>query len=370
MKLLSLKTGLKEEKMKSLKIIGLITLTIMLLSPLSGCQEPQKAQITPEKVKTEEPQPKAQPDKEKPIIRVDKPLHDFGKVAPGSKNSCEFEFKNVGNAPLIIKKVHSTCSCSIGKLEKKEYQPGESGKITSSYRASTTEGTVKKHLYIESNDPKNPRFELTLKATIELKVAATPKKLDLLLKEENAGIKPITLRSKDQKEFSIKSITSSNTVITAEFDPTVKASQFVLNPKVNIEKLKKTLNGNIRINLDHPECKTLTVRYTAKPLFEVSRPRIILQNAVPEKPVIKDVWVKSNYGENFEIESIKSEKNYMKILSQKKQANSVKLQVEITPPPRSDQKRRYITDKLKINIKDSDTLTISLSGWYALKQKS
>jgi len=350
--------------MRFAHIIALIAVMFASLTLCSSCQQPQKEEISIAEAKPEKIVPKTAP-----IIQVANPVHDFGNIGPSSKNSCEFEFKNIGDGTLVIKKIHSTCSCSVGKLEKKEYLPGESGTITASYRASSVEGDVKKHLFIESNDPKNPRLELTLKANIELKVAATPKNLNLLLNEENAGVKPITLKSKDGKEFSIQNFSASNKALTAEFDPAVKATEFTLTPQANVEKLKTTSSGNIRISLDHPECKSLSIRFTAKPLFEVSRPRIIIQNAEPEKPIVKEVWVKSNYGQDFEIESITSEKNYMKVLNQQKQTNSVKLQIQVTPPPRTGESKRYITDKLNIKIKGADTLTISCSGWYALKQK-
>ena len=350
--------------MRFARIIGFITLSIIVMTLCSSCQQPQKSQVTTTQVKPESVSPKTAP-----TLEVENPVYDFGNIGPSTKNTGQFQFRNVGNGTLAIKKVHSTCSCSVPKLEKTEYLPGESGTITASYRASSVEGAVKKHLYIESNDRENPRFELTLKANIELKVATNPKTLNLLLNEENAGVKPITLKSKDGKEFSIQNFSASNKALTAEFDPQTKAAEFVLHPIANIEKLKKTTSGNIRIKLDHPECKSLNVRFTAKPLFEVSKPRIIIQNAEPGKPVVKDVWVKSNYGDNFEIESITSEKNYMTVLNQQKQANNIKLQIQVIPPPKTSQSKRYITDKLNIKIKDSDTLTISCSGWYALKKE-
>ena len=346
------------------RITALIAVIIVSLTLCSSCQEPQKAQITTEQAEPEKIVPKTAP-----IIQIDNPVHDFGKIGPSSKNSCKFDFKNVGDGKLIIKKIHSDCGCIIGKLKKKEYLPDESGTITSSYRASTVEGDVEKHIYIQSNDPKNPGLELTLKAEIELQVAVNPKTLELLLNEENAGIKPITLRSKDGKKFSIKNFSASNKALTAQFDPTVKATEFTLIPQAKIEKLKKTNHGSIRISLDHPECKSQSISFTAKPLFEVSKPRIIIQNAEHGKPVIKDVLVKSNYGQSVEIESITSEKNCMKVLNQQKQTNSVKLQIQVTPPPRTNASKRYITDKLNIKIKDADTLTINCTGWYALKSK-
>jgi hypothetical protein len=344
----------------------------------SGCQETQKTtDVTTQQPKqppiTETQKPvkepaEAQPQKTNAVIEVENPVHDFGVMGPNQKKSGEFKFKNVGDGILKINKINSTCGCTVPQLEKKEYAPGESGAIQVTYRSSSRQGPVTKHLYIESNDSKKPKYELAIKAQVKVNISVNPEKMDLSIGKENAGAGPITITSKDSKPFAIKSFASSQDIITAEFDPAVESTEFVLDPKVDIEKLKKLLKGSIRINITHPNFGMVTIPFSTKPPFELSRPRFIIQNALPGKDETKDVWIMSNYDAKVEIESITSTNKYMEVIGTEPKDNNVKLTIKITPP-QNNTKARSFTDSLKIELKSGDELTIRCSGFYKKETK-
>ncbi len=361
--------------MKAKHAVLVIAAAIMTLMLHSGCGKSQKKE--PPSIVGETPTPPSQTVKQAPVpvpeqkgvpkIEVTGPVHDFGVIGPSKSLKCEFAFKNVGVGTLHITKILSPCQCTVAKLAKKDFAPGESGKVTVTYRSSTAPGTVAKHLHILSNDKTNPRFELTIKARVELKVAINPpnRRLSLFLNRENAGAAPITLTSKDKKPFAVRSFTSTKNAITVDLDPTVEKITHVLKPKVDVEKLKTSLTGTISIGLSHPETNRVTLSYTVLPLYTVRPPRIILQNTEPGKVVKRTVWVKSNYQEKVEIESVASTKGYMEVVERKQQDNSVSLAVEITPPPQAGKAMRYMADKLTIKLKDGQQLFVTCSGWYA-----
>ncbi|MHC5059865.1 MAG: DUF1573 domain-containing protein [Planctomycetota bacterium] len=381
--------------MKSVRTFLVFLGFLALVTLQSGCQEDVKAvqpeKITPktvtkaaEVVETEEPQKpepepvkpavqaKAAPSKPKkqlqPKVQVEKLAHDFGKVAPNKKYTCEFNFTNIGKGTLKITKIQSTCGCTVPQLKKKSYEPGESGKINVTFRTPSREGKTTKRLYILSNDKANPKYALTLKANVEVKMSYKPKSLKLSLKAENADAQPITLTSKDGKSFAIKSFTSSRQVITADFDPAVEATEFVLTPKVDMTKLKENLKGTIKIGVTHPDSGIINIKYSTMALFDVSRPRIVIQNADPQKPVDKTVWITSNYGDEIEIESITSLNGNMEVLSREAEEEGVKLEVRVVPPAQGDKSKRYFRDELKIKVKNNkDDLVIRCNGWYPRK---
>ncbi len=343
-----------------------------VLSAFTGCQEPQKVEKIPKKVEKVTPEP--QKPKKTPKVQIEKAIHDFGKTGPGKSKKCNFLFKNVGEGELIIKKIQSTCGCTVPELKKKKYAPGESGTIKVTFRVPTHEGPTTKHLYILSNDPQKPKYQFSVKAAVEVTVSYTPKRLNLDLREENAAAPKIILKSKDGQPFSIKSITSSQSTVTIKFDPTVKATEFILEPKVNKEKLQKYNNGSIRIMVTHPGAGIINITYNAKAPFTLSRQRILIRDAEPQKPVTKDTWIISNYDIPIEIESISSKNNYMKVISrEKKDDKRIKLTIEVTPPDKPSQQegrknpKRYFTDILTIKIKGGYTLVINCNGWYKTK---
>jgi hypothetical protein len=308
-------------------------------------------------------------DDKSPKIRFEKLIHDFGKISPRTKKHCEFKFTNVGEGLLKIDKIKSTCGCTVPELKKKQYYQGESGTIKVQYRPGDHAGTTRKRLFVHSNDKTSSKVTLTIKATIVKKVDYDPKRLNLLLKKENAGCGEITLFSLDDQPFAIKQFNSTNNSITANINPSVKKTTFALQPKVDIEKLKKELNGRINISLTHPECKTVTIPFSTLPEFKVNPASIIIFNVKPQKPVKRQLWILNNYNEDFEIESVSAENDTIKVVGQEKVGKRYRFDIEITPPT-SKNNQRIFADMFCVNIKGGSKLEILCRGFYSKDKES
>ncbi len=238
--------------MKKIYFVLVIFICFAICVLLPGCQtqtqqsrvEKNLEQLPKPKPTVSEPKPDKQVIKNGPKLTFEKVVHDFGDIAPGSRNKCKFKFTNTGKNALKIGKVKSTCGCTVPKMKKKLYAPGESGIINITYKPVKKSGKATKYLTVPSNDPENPKIKLTIKAKIISKIAYSPKSINLKLNKENADCPDITLTSLDGKKFSITSFKSKPDCITAEFDPNSKSAKFVLKPTVDIKKLsqiKKTL---------------------------------------------------------------------------------------------------------------------------------
>jgi len=358
--------------MSSNKSVLVVIAVAAILALLGGCQESEKSTpVEPAKVvespPIEKPQPEVQAVKTMPAIRVENPVHDFGEIRPKSVHKGVFKFKNIGDGILKISRIQSTCGCAVPKLEKKEYAPGESGEVKVTYTSPTKEGkTVPKKLYIHSNDPKNKKALLTIKANIVLAINFSPKKLNLKLKTEDQMVKPIVIRSKDGKPFSIKSFKSTNNAVTATFEPDKIATEFTLQPEINIESLRKRNRGNITIDLTHPDTKQVHIPFEALPLFKVSRPSLVIKNAEAGVAVTREISVVSNYGDPIEIESesLSSTKGYIEEIGRERNEKDVTIQLKITPPQKTNSKTRIFRDKLTITLKNGSELTVNCTGIY------
>ena len=82
---------------------------------------------------------------------------NYGKVALGSEGKRVFEFTNVGDAPLIIKDIRSTCGCTVPKKPEKPIMPGEKGQIEVSYDTMRM-GGFSKAVTILSNAKKSRKM--------------------------------------------------------------------------------------------------------------------------------------------------------------------------------------------------------------------
>ena len=301
-----------------------------------------------------------------PEITFESLIYDFGEVGSVTRNTCEFKFTNSGDALLKISKVHAPCGCTVTKLAKKEYAPGESGVLNVVYRSSSGSGQSTKQIYVYSNDKAKPKVTLSLKAKVVMKVTHKPERLNLFLKGKNAGCPEITLTSRDNRAFSITSFRSTGDAITADFDPSVKAKKFVLKPKLDMEKLQKVLRGHVAIDLTHPQCKKISIIYDALAEFKIDPRVIYIRDAEPQKPVARQVRIFSNYNEDVEIESASSKKGFVKAASGEKIRNGYQYELQITPPAAAS-KSRVFTDVFTVKLKGGQELRIACYGHFSKK---
>jgi hypothetical protein len=303
-----------------------------------------------------------------PRITFEKLTHDFGEISPGTKNPCEFKFTNTGNALLKIGKIKCSCGCTIATLAKKNYAPGESGILKIVYNASRNPTTIRKSCSIPSNDKKTPTVVLTITAKIAKKVEYKPRRLNLLLKGENAGCPEITLTSIDKQPFAITNFKSTGNSITADYDTLVKATKFVLKPKIDFEKIQKGPRGQVEISLTHPGCKSVRIIFETMAEFK-TEPRVVyVRDAEKQKAVIKKFTVLSNYNEDFEIESTSSKKGFVKVLTQKKIVLGYEFELQITPPA-SGSNSRVFTDVFTVKLKGGQQLQATCYGIYSKKSR-
>jgi len=93
---------------------------------------------------------------------------DFGKIKQGDTLTHEFVFKNEGDAPLVIKRVSTSCGCTAALASEENIGPGKEGRIKASFNSRGYTGRIVKYVYVESNDADGPRRELSLSAEIDV----------------------------------------------------------------------------------------------------------------------------------------------------------------------------------------------------------
>ena len=97
---------------------------------------------------------------------------DYGTVYRDSDSGLRtFEFKNTGDAPLIIKDVQSTCGCTVPTKPTEPIMPGKTGKIEVKYNMSP--GPIRKTITVESNavNVEGGRVAIKIKGEVIVKEA-------------------------------------------------------------------------------------------------------------------------------------------------------------------------------------------------------
>ena len=102
-------------------------------------------------------------------ITFEKTDLDFGELESGKVVDMEYKFKNTGDETLIIKNISSSCGCTVTKVDKKEYQPGEEGTIPVKFFSRGYNGKVTKTITVATNDPENVYTRLKVMGSVVLK---------------------------------------------------------------------------------------------------------------------------------------------------------------------------------------------------------
>lgn len=98
-------------------------------------------------------------------IDFTKETHDYGTVKNGSDGTCTFEFKNTGNAPLIISNAKGSCGCTVPEWPKEPIAPGAKATIKVKYD-TTRPGVINKNVTITSNAVNSPEKMIYIKGTV------------------------------------------------------------------------------------------------------------------------------------------------------------------------------------------------------------
>ncbi|QNM86597.1 DUF1573 domain-containing protein [Polaribacter pectinis] len=114
-------------------------------------------------------------------FKFEKETIDYGKIAKGSNGERIFVFTNIGDAPLIIKNIQSSCGCTVPKKPEQPIMPGEKGEIKVSYDTKRP-GGFSKQITIFSN-AKTSTKALKIKGFVSKEIFLAKEKS--LLSEDN-----------------------------------------------------------------------------------------------------------------------------------------------------------------------------------------
>jgi len=161
-----------------------------------------------------------------PGIHFDQPTFDFGTIFQEDRVDHEFVVRNIGDAPLKIDKVTSSCGCTAVLPPKKEIAPGATAPIRVTFRSGRMKGPISKSIYVESNDPAQPKVTLTITGVVKQEVEISPGSVLF----GNVGLgrtveRTVTIRPVDVKSFRILEVRSDHKAVRVDTPEALKDKQ-------------------------------------------------------------------------------------------------------------------------------------------------
>ena len=90
----------------------------------------------------------AKTKKAEDVVKFAEMKHDFGKIKQGTPVSYDFNFENVGAAPVVIESANASCGCTTPTWPKTPVSKTQKNKISAGYNAANV-GTFDKTISVK-----------------------------------------------------------------------------------------------------------------------------------------------------------------------------------------------------------------------------
>ncbi|MGA1617858.1 MAG: DUF1573 domain-containing protein [Pirellulales bacterium] len=109
-----------------------------------------------------------------PQLETDATVHEFGRVAVGGSGSHEFTIRNTGDAPLVLTKGATSCTCTVsdfsgpgsGDGSSRTVPPGSSTTVRIEWKGKGGGGPFRQRATILTNDPKRPEVAFSIEGQV------------------------------------------------------------------------------------------------------------------------------------------------------------------------------------------------------------
>ncbi len=243
------------------------------------------------------------PKIEFPVIVIEPPA-----VAQGDSMEASFELRNLGTAPLEISEVRPACGCTVAEFDK-VIPPGGISRIRAVVDTSNLSGGSARNITVFSNDPENPRVDLTIMVKVEEYLVFNP---GFARFTQGQGFPPGTVKQlftsplfDDLKIISIESPFAYMKVEHREATPEerkgdTRGKQYVVTVTLDYDAAPVgALNDQVLVHTNHPKQPVgrLTVSGFVRPRVHVTPPfiqfgdvelsslppaRLLVQNFAPQ----------------------------------------------------------------------------------------
>ena len=310
-----------------------------------------------------------------PVLAVSELSYDFGTVFKGEEVVHKFVIENKGGSDLLLNKIKPSCGCTYVDHDKK-IAPGAKGFVTLKVNTSKLRpGKQSKRAEIFSNDPKNPKQQVTIKGTVSTAFKAEPAAPRFEVLKGTKETKTVSLKKTSKMEFKIKEVKTQNQRVAVELKEIKADEEYELLVTANPDAQSKNpyLSDRIIVEVEGADGRTMsqdipvTIRF--KDLVSVT-PRTLYFRRNEVKPlrekktekITKVVTIKSegDDGHVFKITGVEvTEKAFKPKIETITEGKEYKITVELDSLP-EDATVRSLKGDLKITTDEPSKPEISM----------
>lgn len=159
-----------------------------------------------------------------------------------------YKFTNTSDRPVTITEATASCGCTVPSLDKKVYQPGESGELKAIFTLGSRQGEQRKTITVntETGGEQN-QYNLMLEVDIPVPVTLTPR-VRFWSVGEQAEAQEVAISFNEKLPMEIQGLKRKDDQEPESFD-------------YEIETVKEGLEYRLKITPKHPNAKSRDVFY-------------------------------------------------------------------------------------------------------------
>jgi hypothetical protein len=187
---------------------------------------------------------------------------NFGDVYTDMTVKKIITLKNEGTDTLVISEVSSTCGCTAALISNDHIPPGDSGLLSISFNGKKFGGKISRAVSFQSNDPERKKVHITFTANVLKLLSIEPEYLMFnRVFVDSSSTQSFKLKNNSDKTIRILSVTSTKEDVV----PLPEKTTLVPNDSTFVKctftpKKVGSINGDITVETDHPEMKTVSLR--------------------------------------------------------------------------------------------------------------
>ena len=184
---------------------------------------------------------------------------ELGNIPDTTPVTKEIKFTNNGTGPLEIRSTTGSCGCTVPKLEKTTYQPGETGVVTVTYNPANRSGPQHTTVTIMTNDPTAPSKQVQIKSNVTPQLRVEPMALNMGQVARDQGAKGIVTVTSRVEGLQIVGATPNNPAVEAKILETKtvqvdgqNVQQTTIEVGLTSSAIPGPLNANVSIRTSDP----------------------------------------------------------------------------------------------------------------------
>lgn len=209
-----------------------------------------------------------------PRIKFDTTTIDLGELGQGSNVEFIFAFTNIGDEPLILTSVKSSCGCLSPSWSTNPILPGERGFVKGKYDSNRI-GGCHKSMTVQSNDSTAGTIDLYVKCIIHPKTPEDPTFIldkefwqsdlvhqagSIALNELGEQVIKIRFKNGGMSELTILNVVGNSGLKVLGWTTTPVEFAWTGQIKVAIPKRIGTFSYSIAVTTNHPTLPLVYVR--------------------------------------------------------------------------------------------------------------